>query len=97
MKCMVCKTPQRDDYDIIDLSWNVVCGECNENFEGTFNGDRPTFYALMSSDYVIGLQAEAYVSDRQVVGTYELSNFVEVICPCPRDETRWNTGEHHHL
>jgi hypothetical protein len=96
MKCMVCKTPQRDDYDIIDLSWDVVCGECNENFEGTFNGDRPTFYALMGSDYVIGLQVEAHLSDRRVVGPLNLEN-VGSICGCPRDETRWNTGECHHL
>lgn len=96
MKCLFCKTPQRDDYDIIDLSWDVVCGECNENFEGRFDGDRPTFYALMGSDYVIGLQVEAHLSDRQVTTPLNLKD-VAAICACPRDETRWNTGEHHHL
>lgn len=98
-KCIVCKQPQF----VAQTEFDVVCGECNENLEGTFTGDHPTFYAPIDDEYIVGVQVETFACDKQVVGLTleqllaETTVYAEVTCPCPRDETRWNVGEHHHL
>lgn len=94
-KCMVCKNPFvagiARDADLTGV--DIVCGECNEILEGTFVGDQPVFYSTYTR--VPAEMAAHEFSHSDVTAVFDPKEFQrvgawEVICECPRNETRWN-------
>lgn len=94
-KCMVCKNPFMvgiaNDADMSEMV--IVCGECNENLAGSFQGDQPTFYALYSRTPA-ELAAHEFSHDSTRVDFFNPAEFERVawwhmICECPRDESRF--------
>ena len=104
MKCMVCKMPFALTVGVLpEPGIDIVCGECNENLEGVFVGDQPTFYGTYFADLAHAV-AHEFSHDSTQVKEYtpmELrkefarNEWRVIVCQCTRDETRWNT-EHTH-
>jgi hypothetical protein len=96
-KCMVCKQQVVLTFGPMSGT-DIVCGECNENFEGVFNGDHPTFYGTYLKEAAEGAAHEHSAHDSQRVyfnpAEFAVVTWADVTCMCPRGETRWNT-EHH--
>lgn len=92
MKCMVCGTIHLTFGDGPVAQTKLVCGECNENFEGVFNGDQPTFYALYTREPALIAAHEKDHDSTRVMNPHTfVVDYSYVLCHCPRDETRWNT------
>jgi hypothetical protein len=95
VNCLVCKQSVHVQENA-NFQLDAVCGECNENLEGMFKGEQPTFYGVLGWDYALGAALDAFACDRQVVGPYMLQQ-ADVHCACSREETRWPKEHHHHL
>jgi hypothetical protein len=91
MKCMVCGAMHVTfGYGPVGQT-KMVCGECNEVFEGVFNGDQPTFYALYTREPALLAAHEKDHDSTRVISHGVLDkDAYGILCGCPRDETRWN-------
>ncbi len=99
MNCMVCAEPHTVAEEDADMGYKLVCGECNENFEGVFVGDHPVFYAPYTVELAEAFAHEATVHNDTRVFGWTMADFARdttVICPCPRGETRWGGNPHQH-